>query len=442
MACKCGSRFRKPVSQITDRAKRYRANTPECRPAGPKVCKLCGSRRNVVPDHIDGDESNNRPSNLRWLCKACNTTEGKRMAKLGKGKRTRQFNPRFPEKIAGHEAWAKLMASKLAETYDGWRKSGLSRDESIKKTLSHTTAGPKSKALFLELAKNPGATNLAQYVQAAVDHTRGAHDAGGVVLHETPKAKRREYAREIWFRRGFRNPVEVPFQLVALAAEAIEKGLTRGQFIRDHSTKKDTKDYLQVLSNAYGQAMKALKKNPGSADTLYKMFHGRGPDRQKMLDVELLDPFAKHPALAQLGKLRSLTVGEFIEKCEGADGIIPVSKDPQAWAIQIDFDEKTAPDLAAEPDGRQLFIVGGNQDIDRFIDALRADPSKDPIDCGFVYRIEYFTRKGFDRFQPINYWHHFGEESNVQPRLIYDRTHHRLALAGGEYVVKREGIVN
>jgi len=34
---------------------------------------------------------------------------------------------------------------------------------------------------------NPGAYTLAQYTEAALQHTRGAHDAGGEIIHETPK---------------------------------------------------------------------------------------------------------------------------------------------------------------------------------------------------------------------------------------------------------------
>jgi Ni,Fe-hydrogenase III component G len=47
----------------------------------------------------------------------------------------------------------------------------------------------------------PGAETLAEYVQAAVEHERGAHDAGGLVIHETPKERRQAFAREIWRRR-------------------------------------------------------------------------------------------------------------------------------------------------------------------------------------------------------------------------------------------------
>jgi hypothetical protein len=53
----------------------------------------------------------------------------------------------------------------------------------------------------LKLSNNPGAETLGQYVRAAVEHQRGAHDAGGLVIHETPKEERQAFAKEIWRRR-------------------------------------------------------------------------------------------------------------------------------------------------------------------------------------------------------------------------------------------------
>src|SRR5437879_1505646 len=89
----CGASWRKPAHEITDRARRYRANAPECRPPLPAHCALCGSARFLVIDHIDGDESNSSPDNLRWLCKSCNTRLGIAMARAGEGRHTRQYNP-------------------------------------------------------------------------------------------------------------------------------------------------------------------------------------------------------------------------------------------------------------------------------------------------------------------------------------------------------------
>ena len=94
-------------------------------------------------DHKDGDESNGASSNLRWLCKSCNTRLGLAMVRAGRGKRTHQFNP--------------------------------------------------------------GARTLREYTEAAMQHVRGAIDAGGRVIHETPKEKRQAFAAEIWRRRRARG---------------------------------------------------------------------------------------------------------------------------------------------------------------------------------------------------------------------------------------------
>ncbi len=133
----CGQKWRKPAGQVSDRSHRYRAQG--CIPEGPRRCALCGSTRFLVADHIDGDESNDARSNLRWLCKRCNTRLGIAAAKAGQGRRTRQFNA--------------------------------------------------------------GAETLAQYVSAAVEHRRGEHDSGGLVIHETPPERRSRFAKEIWRRR-------------------------------------------------------------------------------------------------------------------------------------------------------------------------------------------------------------------------------------------------
>lgn len=84
---------RKPVEQLTDRAKRYRANEKEARPLAPKQCGFCGSRRNVGVHHITGHESDADPDNYMWACKRCNTRIGLLMRDLGLGARTRQYNP-------------------------------------------------------------------------------------------------------------------------------------------------------------------------------------------------------------------------------------------------------------------------------------------------------------------------------------------------------------
>jgi hypothetical protein len=79
----------KPVDEITDRAKRYRA---QGNVEPPKQCGYCGSVRNVGVDHIDGNESHGQPENLMWACKRCNAVKANVMKRRGLGKRTRQMN--------------------------------------------------------------------------------------------------------------------------------------------------------------------------------------------------------------------------------------------------------------------------------------------------------------------------------------------------------------
>jgi hypothetical protein len=81
---------RKPVEQITDRAKRYRAhaNAPE----GPKQCGFCGRRKNIDLHHITGNEADAEPENFMWACRKCNTKVSILMDRAGVGVKTHQFN--------------------------------------------------------------------------------------------------------------------------------------------------------------------------------------------------------------------------------------------------------------------------------------------------------------------------------------------------------------
>lgn len=196
MSC---ARTRKEV--VSDRAKRYRANQPGCLPAGPKRCKLCGARDQLMVDHKNGDESDGRRVNLRWLCRPCNVREGAKMARAGKGRRTVQYNPvefRKGDLVRwrgrGEQLYKvnRVMQSELrieSVEYPGvFHMVSRASLDLVRKKRNPTKAG--------------GAANLYEYVLAGTRHTRGAHDEGGKTIHLTPKAKRREYAAQIWAKRS------------------------------------------------------------------------------------------------------------------------------------------------------------------------------------------------------------------------------------------------
>ncbi len=124
-----------PSRNVTDRAKRYRAQNNV---TGPKRCVICGSRQNLGVMYLTGNEDHGESKNLAWGCKSCNGILGAAFKRIGAGRPTRQYNP-----ASGH-----------IPTYE-------------------------------------------QYTWAVTHHTRGEHDEGGAVIHATPKHKRIEYAKRI-----------------------------------------------------------------------------------------------------------------------------------------------------------------------------------------------------------------------------------------------------
>lgn len=104
----CGGR--KPASDITDRALRYRANSEECRPTGAKICMWCRSRTSIEVGHIDGDETNTTPENLAWTCRPCNQIVGAHFKAMGAGRRTKQFNPGKRKPISDWREFAQALA--------------------------------------------------------------------------------------------------------------------------------------------------------------------------------------------------------------------------------------------------------------------------------------------------------------------------------------------
>lgn len=130
-----------PVRLITDRAKRYRANSPQCLPPGPRQCEFCGSKRNVVVNHRDGDESNGARANLGYACKSCNTRIGAAFAVAGAGRRTKQYNPGVPS--AAQYAWAVTQICRKRDQAKG--QCSPSNDEQTKKAVAIIRATPGSK---------------------------------------------------------------------------------------------------------------------------------------------------------------------------------------------------------------------------------------------------------------------------------------------------------
>jgi hypothetical protein len=183
-------------------------------------------------------------------------------------------------------------------------------------------------------------------------------------------------------------------------------------------------------------------KNPGAqrkAAELYERFHGtpskevikvleaEGISKTEAVKLAALIPPEEYAGLGDLIELRALTYGN-----------------DTSSAARISFDPDNAKErvrVCSNPEGTQLYFIGGNQDVAELARA-GADIGFAMVDLGECIYLEYRTRKAMDKFQAVNYYHELGEETGERPHLLYSTAHKRLYLVGGAYTVKPEGIVN
>jgi hypothetical protein len=156
------------------------------------------------------------------------------------------------------------------------------------------------------------------------------------------------------------------------------------------------------------------------AEWIYEEFHGKPSEEL----IESEEEIRLRDTLAVLGRLVQIIV-------ESAD----------ASRYSITFGDDTM--LCVSDDGKQLYAVGGDQSLD--LEALGVSgpaAEKDKVFVGSALQVTYRTRKQFDDFAEVDYVHDFGEDGGTLPLLVYDRLNQTVEFAGGDYEIKREGIVN
>jgi hypothetical protein len=231
--------------------------------------------------------------------------------------------------------------------------------------------------------------------------------------------------------RQFGNPARHPDDPIYM--RGYRQGYMDGADEKPHRVRGVEPRYREGYSDGYrdGSRVYARQPNPeeieisDSAVELYEDFHGRPPDKIE----EHVEQIEVQRDLAQLGTLTELKVATI----SGLDATIAFDPDDPQKRVQ----------LASSPDGKQLFFVGGDQSVD--LEAVGMSGAKwvrDSMVLGVLYELTYRTEKGFDSFRLTDYYHELGEETGVQPLLIYDPLNERLSVSGGQYQIRREGIVN
>ena len=147
---------------------------------------------------------------------------------------------------------------------------------------------------------------------------------------------------------------------------------------------------------------------------LFQSFHGKDPKdiTEKHVSAEIRKDYA---ALGDLEYLKVVT--------------------PLGQTVQFNFHHDGVK-LASSPDGKQLYCIGGNQNLTSCLtpDSLE----KDFIDLGEAIEVQYLARKIHSNFEPTSYYHKFGEKTGARPQLAYDKLKRQIFFVGGEYFIKAD----
>lgn len=172
------------------------------------------------------------------------------------------------------------------------------------------------------------------------------------------------------------------------------------------------------------------RANPdlSAEEQMYEIFHGRAPEHTIEYEelVELRSKFA------ELGKLLELRFD--------LDGETPRKAGLQLSASEIPLLDFGAAQAVCTADGTNIYFLGGDQRVN--LEHLAIASNKDYVELGPCTFIKYFTKKGFHNFDPVEYWHRFGEEDGIRPVLAYDTLNQKLFLLGGNYRAEAAGIIN
>ena len=245
---------------------------------------------------------------------------------------------------------------------------------------------------------------------------RGAH----VVRIAFPPGPRRKGAGEV---------VQILHPKSENPVCAIGKNPSELLIFGNPSTKKATRERAARIRGARLNP-KRKKRNPKpegelkQAVHLFGSFHGKDPKEiiEKHESAEIRKDYAA------LGDLVAIGIGD----C-AMHGQNLVNNWNKCSHIAFKGDGVK---LASSPNGRQLYAIGGNQNLVSCHGKFEGvDWEKDFVDLGECPFIVYLARKAHGNFEPIEYVHEFGEKSGIRPQLMYDKLKRRIFFVGGDYFI-------
>ena len=177
---------------------------------------------------------------------------------------------------------------------------------------------------------------------------------------------------------------------------------------------------LAALESMIQSKHRMRKRNPSAAE-LRETFTGKEVDRVTIHN----EPHMPKGDYALIGRKIVL----YVKPMQG--GQVMRVELPHALAV-------------SDESGRRIWFVGGDQDVSESLHVFGARQREAGLYVlGQARRIDYTQRKEHAPDPEVDGWRHdFGEENGSLPAVLFDANHRRLLLEGGDYVIRREGIVN
>jgi hypothetical protein len=477
----CGKKFRKPASKITDRAARYRANSPGCAPSG-KHCIFCGRKNPRDVHHVDGNEKNTTPENLSPACRPCNVTIGNVMRAAGLGKKTRQFNPSGGAQTLAQWITAVLSMKgesdqmPVAAAVDLVHSTPASRRSQFAKQIWQKRRRGRNPGELLIFGNPKGAPKVETY-RLMTAGGRSIRKATRVVFSDgrkvefTDRIPKRQAIKQAMAQLG-RNPEKFVCERCGkqFTAAQVEAGEYRKHLAEHRQERAKQKNagfgnHKPGCKCAFCERARGVNpKRAGSVVFKYqgRTFRGKTEAEAKKRALKWMD--------ARGGRAVRKTLGPLVDRRHNPDETQQAvklfesfhGKDPKeisdkhvSAAMRMDYTalgdleylkvitplgehaqfnfEGDGVKLASSPDGKQLYCIGGNQNLSQCLD--KDSLEKDFIDLGECSEVQYLARKIHGSFEPVSWFHKFGEKTGALPHLAYDKLKKQLFFVGGEYFI-------
>jgi hypothetical protein len=318
---------------------------------------------------------------------------------------------------------------------DTWQLTSGQHCMQLKRAPVCTAAAAADKAWHAELVKVYGKKDAgtARFDKRgkATPELKALHDQFTEAMsawREAAAAAKRNPLPEGWQRDRRLAAAAITLKQRMAAAPQYAKAQHIEGLMRDHGytnahyTKAEQAEVRYYLMQSVKNPRWVRTATLPAAKRLYKKFIGKAST--KTTPVRTKHPAARGQGVAKLGVVNYLKLANPALR----DGLIR-------------FSTKERPALVSEANGRQYYLVGGGQNLDRVPPVRKSNPGQ-LADLGEVKQIEYFERKGVEGFRPVNYYHNFGEENGKRPRLMYDRQRKQMHLVGGNYRTLASGINN